>query len=82
MVDDDLIEALNTNQLSGAALDVFHKEPLPKDHPFWNREDVIITPHIASMSNAKSVSAQVAENYQRMQNDEELKNQVKADRGY
>ena len=82
LVDEDLIEALNTNQLSGTALDVFRTEPLPEDHPFWNQEDVIITPHIASMSNAASVSAQVAENYQRMQNGEELKNQVKADRGY
>lgn len=82
LVDNDLIEALDAKQLSGAALDVFHSEPLPEEHPFWDREDIIITPHIASMSNAGSVSAQVAENYQRMQNGEELKNQVKAEQGY
>lgn len=82
LVDEDLIDALNTGQLSGAALDVFHTEPLPQEHPFWNREDISITPHIASMSNAASVSAQVAANYRRMQNGEELKNTVSQEKGY
>ena len=82
LVDDDLIEALNSKQLSGAALDVFHTEPLPEKHPFWQQDNIIITPHIASMSNAASVSGQVAENYQRMQNEEELLNQVQAKKGY
>ena len=82
LVDDDLIEALNSEHLSGAALDVFHTEPLPEEHPFWQTENIIITPHIASMSNAASVSGQVAENYQRMQNGEQLLNQVQAKKGY
>lgn len=82
LVDNDLIEALNSEHLSGAALDVFHTEPLPEEHPFWRQENIIITPHIASMSNAASVSGQVAENYQRMLNGEELLNQVQAKKGY
>ena len=41
-----LMEALDNN-LAYAGLDVFHEEPLPSDHPLWNREDVLITPHIA-----------------------------------
>ncbi|GGF83338.1 2-hydroxyacid dehydrogenase [Paenibacillus albidus] len=42
-----LIAALNSGQLRGAGLDVFETEPLPEDHPLWNMEQVIITPHSA-----------------------------------
>jgi len=40
-----LIRALQTKQVAGAALDVFEEEPLPKDHPFWDMENVLISPH-------------------------------------
>jgi len=40
-----LIEALRHGKLAGAALDVFAKEPLPEDHPFWTMDNVIITTH-------------------------------------
>ena len=82
LVDADLIEALDKDHLSGAALDVFHTEPLPEDHPFWNRKDILITPHVASMSNAASVAPQIAENYRRMEKGEELKNTVSQKKGY
>jgi phosphoglycerate dehydrogenase-like enzyme len=44
---EDLIEALNTGTISGAILDVTNPEPLPKESPLWDMENVIITPHIA-----------------------------------
>ena len=44
-----LIEALQNGTIAGACMDVFSKEPLPADHPFWSMENVIMTPHIASM---------------------------------
>jgi len=43
----DLTAALTANEIAGAALDVFEIEPLPEDHPLWDMENVIITPHIA-----------------------------------
>lgn len=44
-----LIEALQNKEIAGACMDVFSKEPLPPDHPFWSMDNVIMTPHIASM---------------------------------
>jgi len=41
-----LINALETGQIAGAALDVFSQEPLPGDHPFWSMKNVIVTPHL------------------------------------
>ena len=47
VVDEEaLIAALREGRIAGAALDVFAKEPLPEDHPFWSMENVIITPHL------------------------------------
>ncbi len=40
-----LVEALESGQVGGAALDVFSSEPLPLDHPFWGMPNVMITPH-------------------------------------
>jgi len=41
-----LIDALQAGRIAGAALDVFAQEPLPPEHPFWNMEQVIVTPHL------------------------------------
>lgn len=45
-----LIEALEKNELDHAALDVFQTEPLPEDHPFWDMENVTVTPHMSGIS--------------------------------
>lgn len=46
---EDLVKALENESIGFAALDVFHEEPLPKDHPFWDRKNVLITPHFSGM---------------------------------
>ena len=42
---DALMRAVDNGQIAGAGLDVTDPEPLPMDHPLWNYENVIITPH-------------------------------------
>ncbi|MBM3262032.1 MAG: D-2-hydroxyacid dehydrogenase [candidate division Zixibacteria bacterium] len=42
-----LTQALHERRIAGAALDVYEMEPLPADHPLWDVENVILTPHIA-----------------------------------
>ncbi len=44
---DDLVQALLTGRIAGAALDVFEQEPLPAQHPLWDAPNVLLTPHVA-----------------------------------
>ncbi len=48
LVEDDLLRALDDGTLLRASLDVFRKEPLPEGHPFWQRQEITITPHISA----------------------------------
>jgi phosphoglycerate dehydrogenase-like enzyme len=51
IVDEEaLTHVLNSGKIAGAALDVFCQEPLPKDHPFWEMKNVIVTPHVGGAS--------------------------------
>jgi phosphoglycerate dehydrogenase-like enzyme len=42
-----LVKALSENRIRGAALDVFDQEPLPRGHPFYSFENVLLSPHCA-----------------------------------
>lgn len=48
VVNDDLVKALRACDIMGAALDHLDPEPLPPDHPYWDLDNVILTPHTAS----------------------------------
>ena len=82
MVDEDLLEAVNSGHLSGASLDVFHAEPLGEDHPFWAHPAIHMTPHIASVSHMASVIPQLLENHNRLQAGRPLLNLVSPVKGY
>lgn len=49
-----LIDALAAGHLGGAGLDVFEKEPLPRESPFWEMPNVLVSPHSASTSNQEN----------------------------
>lgn len=82
LVDEDLIYALDTNTIEAAYLDVFSEEPLPDSHPFWNRKNIHITPHIAGGSDPDNVAAELTENYKRLLSGMELQNVVDREKGY
>lgn len=82
LVEHDLLEMVDTGHLSGASLDVFRKEPLPEEHPFWKNPKIRITPHIASVTDPKKVVPQLVENYIRMTEGKPVKNIVKREKGY
>ncbi len=82
LVDEDLLTALDQEHLSGACLDVFHEEPLDKEHSFWEHPKVFMTPHIASITNIETARKQVFENIRRMREGRELLNVVNMERGY
>lgn len=78
-VDEDaLVEALREKRIRGAALDVFHTEPLPADHPLWSMENVLISPHTADRTNDSHQRAMqfFVENLRRFRANEPLENVV------
>ena len=82
LVEDDLIPALDSGQLSAAALDVFRKEPLPADHPFWSDERIYLTPHIAAEVTPENASVVFAQNIARLRAGAPPTGLVDLDRGY
>lgn len=82
LVDEDLIYALDSNMLQGAWLDVFSEEPLPERHPFWNRSNIIITPHIASITPPGEAVPQIIDNYKRALSGIDLLHSVDRGKGY
>lgn len=73
-----LINALRHGKIAGAGLDVFREEPLCQDSPLWERDDVILTPHIAGRSSTfpERFTSLFLENYDRWQENKALVNQV------
>jgi glyoxylate/hydroxypyruvate reductase A len=59
LVEADLLAALDSGQLAGAAMDVFLAEPLPKEHVFWNHPGIVLTPHDACDASMAAVGGTV-----------------------
>jgi glyoxylate/hydroxypyruvate reductase A len=82
LVEADLLAALDSGQLGGAALDVYQEEPLPGDHPFWGHPKIVATPHIAAFSVAETAVESVIANIARIENGEPPLYTVDFERGY
>lgn len=82
LVEADLLQALDQGLVSGACLDVFNEEPLPAHSPLWEHKNIIITPHIASVTNPNVVVAQILDNFDRVKRGITLNNQIDRNKGY
>ena len=82
VVDADLLAALESGQVAGAALDVFQPEPLPAAHEFWSHPRMVMTPHAASITIPSSAAPQVVENIHRARAGRALLNLVDFVAGY
>jgi len=79
-----LLAALATGKLRGAALDVFDREPLPPEHPFWRHPQVLVHPHVAAATTGfwAREQALVLDNWARYRDGRELLNVVDTGAGY
>ncbi|MBZ0334657.1 2-hydroxyacid dehydrogenase [Marinobacter sp. AL4B] len=77
-----LTSALASGQIGEATLDVFDREPLPPKDPLWAMENVLITPHLASVAIPASAAQQIADNIQRLDRGESVLHQIDPARGY
>jgi glyoxylate/hydroxypyruvate reductase A len=77
-----LLGALKNRAIAGAVLDVFNEEPLPASHPFWELENVIITPHISGPSIPEEITEIFIRNLKRFEEGAELEGVVDLSRGY
>ncbi|WP_240508080.1 NAD(P)-dependent oxidoreductase [Virgibacillus indicus] len=72
--EDDLVSALKNKQIHRAGIDVFDNEPPAKDHPFFDLDEIVFTPHVGgiSLEAARAMSMITAENLAKAINGEEL----------
>jgi len=82
VVDKDLIRALDSGQLSYAALDALWPEPLPKDSPLWLHPKVTIMPHVARRPTVAQLVTQIAANIRSLESGGSLLQQVDIELGY
>ena len=82
LIENDLIAALDSGHLAGAALDVFQTEPLPEDSPLWIHPKVRVTPHVAAISDPTITVNMVLSGIARAEKGEPLENMVDIARGY
>ncbi|WP_292054418.1 MULTISPECIES: glyoxylate/hydroxypyruvate reductase A [unclassified Martelella] len=81
-VEADIAAALDRGLLGGASLDVFETEPLSAESPLWDRENVVITPHVAADSDVGALFAHVERQIARFEAGELLEHVAERERGY
>lgn len=82
VVDEDLLAALDSGHIAGAALDVFREEPLPAAHAFWRHGKVLVTPHTAAPTIIEAAGAQIIGNIRRLERGEAPEGVVSREKGY
>jgi len=78
----DIVAALQSGTLGGASLDVFEQEPLDRDSPFWDMDNVYVTPHVAASSDVKALFAHAEQQMIRFESGLPLEHLVDRKAGY
>jgi phosphoglycerate dehydrogenase-like enzyme len=81
---DAITKALREGKIAGAGLDVTPIEPLPADHPLWQFQNVVITPHTAGASQfrARRNTGRFITNLRHYRNGEDLEGEIDKQKGY
>lgn len=82
LIEQDLFDALDNGQLSGALLDVFDTEPLPAEHLFWQHPRIIVTPHVAAKTRVSESVKQMMLSISAIERGEVPNSIVDRQRGY
>lgn len=82
IVEPDLIAAVRSGHLGGAALDVQRREPLPADDPLWTVPGITITPHIAAQPSTVTIASQFVAGVSALERGDALPNEIDRERGY
>jgi glyoxylate/hydroxypyruvate reductase A len=83
LIDDQaLLDALDSGHVGAAYLDVFREEPLPVEHRFWRHPRVVVTPHVAALTEVATACAQVADKIRRFEAGAPVSGVVDWARGY
>lgn len=82
VVEEDLIQALNSGKLKGAMLDVFSEEPLPATSPLWAHPRVAMTPHVAAVTRPLEAITYIAWTISQLEEGKPASGQVDRTRGY
>jgi len=82
LVDEDLLQLLDSGHLAGAALDVFRTEPLPAQHPFWRHPKITVTPHTSARTLRDESIAQIARKIEALERGQPIAGMVDRQKGY
>lgn len=82
VVEADLIEALDSGQLSYAALDALWPEPLPPENPLWQHPRVTVMPHVARRPTVAQLVTEIAANIRSLETGGRLLQQIDPATGY
>lgn len=82
LVEEDLLAALDSGRLRGAVLDVLTEEPPPREHPFWAHPQIVVTPHVGSLTHPETGARQIADALRAIRDGRVPANLVDRNRGY
>lgn len=82
LCESSLLEALDSGRVSGAILDVMASEPPPPEHPFWGHPRILLTPHVAAMTQADTAARALFDNIRRHEAGQPMQGVVERARGY